>query len=484
MKKSLKAKILALSLIALISFNSYIFNDTKSTPVKATQTIEELEQLKDANKKKIEQLEEEISQAQLKYDTLVNDENSKKEYKDSLNEKIELQNQNIDYVMSQINKIDEDIKENKSKIADLEQQIVEKNQDISESIEYFKQRLRASYVSGNNTLAAVFTGSADFYDMLAKMELVSKVAEHDDELINKLKTQLDELKNLTDALNAKQKELDASMIEATDRKEEFSEILNQLTNDYQETQRQLDLLNEQKEDVSISIEEKQQIISDQEAEHEKILADIAAVQEAARKAAEEERRKAEEARKAEELKAEQDRIAAENAANQNSGSSQTPPASAPSTPAPQLPAETPSTQGMAWPVPGFYYLSSTYGYRNFDSSFHRGIDIAGGGIPGAAIVAADSGVVASVSNSCTHNYSKNYSCGCGGGYGNYLTILHNDGTYSTLYGHCKSVIVSPGQSVSKGQTIGYVGTTGYSTGYHLHFEVLKNGKNVDPSSFY
>ncbi len=487
MNKSLKAKILALSLIGIISFNSYIFNDTKTMPIKATQTIEELEALKEENNEKIKQLQAEITQAKEQYDTIVSDEKLKVEYQNSLNEKIELQNQNIDYVMTQINKIDNEIAENNEKIEELKQQIADKNRDIDENIELFKQRIRAAYVSGNDTISAVLTGSTDFYDMLAKMELVSRVAKHDDEIINELNTQLEELKNLTDSLNAKQKELDENMVEANQRKQEFSEVLDQLTIDFQETQHQLDLLNEEKQDVSVSIEEKQQIISEQEEEHDRILADIAAAQEAARKEAE---KKAEEKRKADEeaRKAEEARIAADNAAKQNSGSSQTP--SAPSTPAPtptpapQPPVAVPPTQGLAWPVPGFYYLSSTYGYRSFDSSFHRGIDIAGGGIAGAAIVAADDGVVVSVSNSCTHNYSKNYSCGCGGGYGNYLTIVHNDGTYSTLYGHCQSIIVSSGQAVTKGQTVGYVGTTGYSTGYHLHYEVLKNGKNVDPSSYY
>ena len=77
---------------------------------------------------------------------------------------------------------------------------------------------------------------------------------------------------------------------------------------------------------------------------------------------------------------------------------------------------------------------------------------------------------------------KNYSCGCGGGYGNYVTIAHSDGTYSSLYAHCESICVSSGQYVTQGQTIGYVGTTGYSTGNHLHFEVHKNGNTVDPLS--
>ena len=73
-------------------------------------------------------------------------------------------------------------------------------------------------------------------------------------------------------------------------------------------------------------------------------------------------------------------------------------------------------------------------------------------------------------------------CGCGGGYGNYVIIQH-DGTYSTVYGHMQSLAVSEGDYVSAGQTIGYVGTTGFSTGYHLHFEIRVNGSRVDPMNY-
>ena len=135
---------------------------------------------------------------------------------------------------------------------------------------------------------------------------------------------------------------------------------------------------------------------------------------------------------------------------------------------------------FAWPVPGFYYISTPYGSRW--GSTHGGIDIAGGGISGAPVVASRSGTVIYVSNGCSHNYGKSSSCGCGGGYGNYCIIEH-DGTYSTVYGHMASVNVSYGQQVNQGDVIGYVGSTGWSTGYHLHFEIRVNGSRVDPSGY-
>ncbi len=134
---------------------------------------------------------------------------------------------------------------------------------------------------------------------------------------------------------------------------------------------------------------------------------------------------------------------------------------------------------FAWPVPGYYYVSSPYGYRNDpwtgSKKFHKGIDIAGSGIKGKPIVAAADGIVSLA------KYNT-------GGYGHYVMINHgtdnSNDTYVTLYAHMTKYIVSVGQKVKKGQTIGYVGSTGASTGYHLHFEIRVNGNTVNPLSYY
>lgn len=135
---------------------------------------------------------------------------------------------------------------------------------------------------------------------------------------------------------------------------------------------------------------------------------------------------------------------------------------------------------LTWPVPGHYVISSGYEYRW--GSFHQGIDISDGNTMGASIVAADSGTVSYVATGCTHNYGKDGSCGCNGGYGNYVLIDHGNGV-STWYAHCSEIYVSPGQSVSRGETIGSVGSTGWSTGAHLHFEVRINGTAVNPTDY-
>ena len=125
-----------------------------------------------------------------------------------------------------------------------------------------------------------------------------------------------------------------------------------------------------------------------------------------------------------------------------------------------------------WPVPGYGHISSPYGYRTWSNGYvewHNGIDIAKGSqasIQGALIVASNSGRV------ITARYNA-------GGYGYYVIIDHGGNNY-TVYGHCSALLVSPGQVVLQGDPIARVGSTGNSTGPHLHFEIRLNGQNVDP----
>lgn len=126
---------------------------------------------------------------------------------------------------------------------------------------------------------------------------------------------------------------------------------------------------------------------------------------------------------------------------------------------------------MDWPVPGLYYISSEWGLRTHPitgkTHHHSGIDIPGA--EGTPIFAARDGVV--------------IHAGRLGGYGNAVIIAHG-GVMETLYGHMSSTNVRFGKKISKGEKIGLMGSTGNSTGPHLHFEVRMNGKDVDPIGYF
>ncbi|MCI8554938.1 MAG: peptidoglycan DD-metalloendopeptidase family protein, partial [Clostridiales bacterium] len=129
-----------------------------------------------------------------------------------------------------------------------------------------------------------------------------------------------------------------------------------------------------------------------------------------------------------------------------------------------------STGKFVWPVPSCKRIYSDYGGRG--RGFHAGIDISGGGIYGKDIIAADGGTVVEVN-------STNW---WGQGYGYYVLIDHGGG-YRTMYAHCSSVLVTKGQKVTQGQLIAKVGSTGDSSGAHLHFEIRTNRGTVDPKPY-
>lgn len=125
---------------------------------------------------------------------------------------------------------------------------------------------------------------------------------------------------------------------------------------------------------------------------------------------------------------------------------------------------------MLWPAPNYKRISDTYRQRtnpvNKKTEFHSGVDIASA--MGNNIVAADSGVVVLASYN--------------GGYGNCVIINHGGGI-STLYGHSSKLLVTVGQSVKKGEVIAKIGSTGISSGPHLHFEVRINGNHTNPKPY-
>ena len=122
---------------------------------------------------------------------------------------------------------------------------------------------------------------------------------------------------------------------------------------------------------------------------------------------------------------------------------------------------------FAWPLPQSFTITSQFGYRTDpftgEISYHSGTDIAA---PYGTPVLAAAGGTVTVANATDP---------WGGSYGYYVKIQH-DGTFDTLYAHCSSICVTPGQQVQQGEVIGYVGSTGNSTGNHLHFEVWENGQ--------
>ena len=132
-------------------------------------------------------------------------------------------------------------------------------------------------------------------------------------------------------------------------------------------------------------------------------------------------------------------------------------------PADQLPPGSDTSNGYIWPVDGGYISAGLYGYWG-----HTGTDIAADS--GTAIRAARAGTVTMATNQATWPWGKR------------LIIDHGDGM-TTMYAHCSAVVVQSGQYVEQGQLVAHVGTTGQSTGNHLHFQMEKWNQILNPEHY-
>ncbi len=430
MRAKVILKRLAAFLIALaICLTTFVCTDFNT--VSADSSQKELEdKLKDIGKQ-LEEVEDAIKETK-------NDISKEKEHQENIQKQIDSTEEYLrtltdliaEYNM-QIEALESQIVIRQNEVAETEALIAEQQAKIDENIEIYKRRLRAMYLSGNDSVASILMGATDFFDMLMKIELVTRVADYNNNLIEKLltlkdefektKLELEEKVNLlqSDITDIETKRADVEVLSA-----EWDEKLEDLEDLYSESKAHIQDLKDKQE----AYEEDKEYLEDQEEKLEEEIQKI--IREAERK---------------------------EYLGDLEEGT-------------------------FLWPVSGFYYISSPYGSRW--GTKHRGIDIAGSGIKNAKITAANSGEVIYVYNGCDHNYGKKKGkwCGCGGGFGNYCIVDHGGG-YTTVYGHAKEIVVKKGQKVTTGDLLGYVGTTGNSTGYHLHFEIRVDGDRLDPESF-
>lgn len=361
---------------------------------------------------KINDLESKQQKVKEQIDSLKSDISDQEALKSALQE-------DIDNVQAQIDIYNDQLTEVESRLADIEVQKAQKQADLESTKQTFMTRLRAMYVSGDNSMLNVLLSANDFGDFLYRDQLLSSVTDHDNAIMEQLKSDISAVEELENQANAEKEEISAIKAEVDAKRQELGDRMKELNSVISDLEGQKSGLEDQLAEYSAAIDEFEA----------KIQAEAAAAA-----------------------------AAANNNKNNNSNSGSNSSGSV---------ISKPNSSGWVWPCPGFYYISSYVGPRW--GRTHNGLDIAGSNIYGQPIVAARAGTVIDAGwNS--------------GGYGNYVMINHGDG-FITIYGHMSSVASYTGQSVSAGQVIGYVGNTGRSTGPHLHFEVRLNGSVEDPLDF-
>lgn len=380
-----------------------------------------------------EELKQENEDLQAKIDALKEDEEAALAYQEELTGKIDENEQKIDQARATIEEMN-------GKIQELQARLDLSEEKYQGTIDAFKERLKALYVSGGSSLGTleILLDSSSLSEFFTRQELVEVMAQRDQSMLDQLDAYMAETQG-------DREELVAAQQEVADSKKAIEAAQEELETLYEENDLLVASLEGQQADA-------QEQIAANEAEDAELQAQLEALI-AERNRQEEEKRQQ----------------ALQNQQAQNGGSDGGEGATQPSGGTGVEPVTPGLQSGFSpiWPLPGVGVgnISGHFGDMYFNGP-HNGLDI--GASYGTPIVAAQAGEVISAQ----YHWS----------WGNNVLIWHNE-TFSTRYAHMSSIAVSAGQYVEQGQIIGYVGSTGDSTGNHLHFEVYYGGSRVDPDPY-
>ena len=388
----------------------------------AATSEEEIQNSRDKineNKKKIEELNSQKSTVDEKLDELNQLKSDAAEYIAELDRELGSINTKMKDLEAEISNTEAAIEETGREL-----ELAKENEE--EQYSSMKLRIRFMYERGTQNLINTLFESGSLSDMLNKAEYISNVSDYD-------RKKLDEYVGIKHEIEAKEEELKSE-----------NEVLNQSKNKLEEQKADVEKL---QNDKAAEIASYNAQISEAESDIEAMSADIAGIQKAIE--AEENNIASIEAR----IRAEEE--AAKKKAEESGETYVT---------------KTVGDISFTWPCPASSRITSSFGDRESPtegaSSNHKGVDI--GASTGSAVLAAADGTVVIATYSASA--------------GNYVMINHGGGVY-TVYMHMSSIAVSVGQEVSRGETVGAVGSTGYSTGPHLHFGLRINGTYVNPLSY-
>lgn len=348
-------------------------------------------------------------------------------------------------LVSQKAEIDQEMEMSRQKIENLNEQIqqlnlliAEKQTELEASVakeealqKQYKARLRSMEETGSVSYWSILFKASSFSDLLDRVDMIREIAESDQLMLKQLsaatqavETERADLEQQKQDLQQTETDLAAEQAELETKRAEADKLITQMQVEYASLS-----------DEFLAAEADEAAVREQIKKTETDYFNALAKEQAAAAAA---------------------AAAANKASNSNNSSASS--------------SGGASSGGFAFPLAYSTGVTCAYGPRvhpiNGNKSFHYGVDLAAG--MSTEIYATKSGTV----TGATYGEANGY----------YVTINHGDG-YSSIYAHMTNYVVSVGDSVKQGQLIGYVGTTGWSTGPHLHFEILYNGSNVNPMNY-
>lgn len=430
-KFSVKTKIIALTLSFIMLLSATVCYELTAFATNEDKVNE--------YKDKISEYEEKIDAAQEKIDALKGDINSVKEYIQELDKQVALYQEQIDVFQEEIDayqgQIDEYEAQNdelQNQIEDLNDQIEEYNNQIDEMNELIDEKydelknlIRTNFINGESSAIEVLLMSDDFSEYLTKVQFLSSLADYEQGLIDNINGDIAEINKTVEKIDEEKTNIAKIQDEINKKIAEIDKLQSAVEENQAKVQVNQDAIQAKVNQNSNYLAS----LNNESSEYKQMIAKY----------------EAEIARFDKEIES----------LLQSNGSSGD--------------GMLENSSGLICPIQySGRYISSGY-YRNSDGSYHGALDICVyGGTYGLKISAAEGGKVITAA----YHWS----------YGNYIVIDHGNGL-STLYAHCSSLAVGAGQNVSKGQTIGYVGSTGNSTGPHLHFEVRINGSRTNPLNY-
>ncbi len=428
-KKLTRIICIILAVLMLVGFVTMIAGSRARAVTQ--EEIDKLQAERDEIRRQKQDIQEQINSLQSEISSVI-------DKKAALDEQNELNRQDIVLINDQI--------------ALYDQMIEEKAREVEEAIRaeeaqyaHYCARVRAMEETNTWSYLSFLFNAKSLTDFLGRLNDVTDIMRNDKHIKDEYiaaREAVEQVKAEYEAVQAQQEEKRAELLAEKEKLEQQIEAATAMIRELEEDIEAFTAAYEENEALENEVQEK---IDKKVAE----LQAQKAAEEAARRAYEESQRKLREQAAA--------AAAAAAAASGSSGSGG---------------GTTAASGYYSWPVPSCTYITSRFGYRVHPifgtTKYHSGVDIAAG--YGATIQAAAGGTVSIAEKSDSYGY--------------YCVIYHSNGT-TTLYAHMNEMpCVSVGQTVSAGQVIGYVGSTGWSTGPHCHFEIRVNGSCVDPISYF